>query len=78
MSKTDKAGSLKQWARERCEAWNWNCNVAEIARELIDADVRSDGVRFEVLKKEFLEFFQRPEAESHIEIIGQIIDEFGN
>jgi len=69
-------GSLHTWATERCEAWNWNCNVAEIAKELIDADIDVDSNRFRALEHAFCEFF--PEhGERDIETIRYIMEVFG-
>lgn len=81
--------SMREWARKRCNQWNWNCNVAEIARELIDADITADSDQFDILAQEFVEFFgggdvsslrrdeMRSEAENHIHIIADIVREFG-
>jgi hypothetical protein len=77
--------TLVQWARERCEAWNWNCNPAEIAKELIDTDIDVDGTLFDVsvdgdafavLQDEFIKFFP-DSGENDIETIRQIIEVFG-
>jgi len=73
---TTKA-NYKTWARERCEAWNWNCNTADIAKELIDdGDCEPDSPKWEVLAKEFKEFF--PESgERDWETITNIVEVFG-
>lgn len=64
-------------ARKRLEEWNWNYNVAQIARELIDADITTDSQQFAILGEEFQKFFAGdPNAELHWEIIGQIVEEF--
>ena len=67
----------RDWAKERCEAWNWNCNPAEIAQELIEEDDCTPySPKWEVLKAEFIKFF--PEAgEKAWEIITQIVEVFG-
>ena len=67
---------LQEWALERCKAWNWNCNVAEIAKELIDADIAVDSLRFRALEKEFVEFFPT-HGEQQIETIRDIMETFG-
>ena len=69
---------IRKWAKSRCEAWNWNANVAEIAHELIEEGIESDSDRFDVLGEEFVKFFDSdPNAKSHWEIVGQIIETFG-
>jgi hypothetical protein len=67
---------LQEWASERCKAWNWNCNVAEIAKELIDADVQTESLRFRALEQEFVEFFPS-NGERDIETIRHIMEVFG-
>jgi hypothetical protein len=67
---------LQEWALDRCKAWNWNCNVAEIAKELIDADIDVDGARFRALEKEFVKFFPT-DGEQQIETIRDIMETFG-
>ena len=76
---------LQEWALERCKAWNWNCNVAEIAKELIDTDmdidgtlydVPPDGPVFEILREEFVKFFPA-DGEQQIETIRDIMETFG-
>jgi len=66
---------LRQWARERCEAWNWNADVAEIAKELIDADIDTDSHQFTVLCEVVNEFFQKPKVDV-TEAIEQIMETF--
>jgi hypothetical protein len=66
---------LQEWALERCKAWNWNFNVAEIAKELIDADIAVDSLRFRALEKEFVEFFPA-NGEQQIETIRDIMETF--
>lgn len=77
VAKTKK--ELREWAKSRCEAWNWNVDVAEIAKELIDADIDTDSEEFDVLGKEFVKFFGQsdPNAKTYWEIVGQIIETFG-
>lgn len=69
-------------ARERCERWNWNANLAEIARELINADVDPDDIAGELQREELLAFFcttekERDEYNNYWSIISDIIAEFG-
>lgn len=63
------------WARDCCERWNWNADVAEIAKELIDADVDTDSVQFSILCKVFNKFFQSPKVDV-AEAIEQIMETF--
>lgn len=65
------------WAKELCEKWNWNADVAEIAKELIDANVHPDSVRFEVLKDVFNDFFNRPKMDC-IEAVEKVLETFGD
>ncbi len=66
---------LRQWAHSRCAAWNWNADVAEIAKELIDADVDTDSHQFTVLCDVFNEFFKKPKMDV-TEAIEQIMETF--
>ena len=69
---------VRRWAMQKLKAWNWNANVAEIARELINEDVRPEDGSFAILGREFVKFFGgSDEAKHHWEIIGQIVEEFG-
>lgn len=68
----------REWAKAKCERWNWNVNVAEIARELIDEEVEFDSGPFITLGEEFVKFFgaSDPNAKTYWEIVGQIMEEF--
>jgi hypothetical protein len=44
MTETQKNEAIN-WAQERCKAWNWNANPAEIAHELIETNLDLDGDR---------------------------------
>lgn len=67
------------WAKERCHAWNWNYNVAEIAHELIEEEIEKDSGPYVTLGEEFVKFFgaNDPNAKTYWEIVGQIIETFG-
>ena len=67
---------LENWAWEKCNSWNWNCNVAEIAKELIDEGVHVGGLRFGVLEKEFVRYFP-DNGKRDIETIRYIMEVFG-
>jgi hypothetical protein len=68
----------REWAKAKCEAWNWNANVAEIARELINEEIEIDGGPFATLGEEFVRFFGGgDEAKNDWDIIRQIMEEFG-
>lgn len=71
----EEAARLRQWAHARCECWNWNADVAEIAKELIDAGIDTDGHQFAVLCEVFNEFFNQPKMEV-TEAIEQIMTTF--
>ena len=66
---------LRQWAHDKCKAWNWNADVAEIAKELIDADVDTDSHQFRVLCDVFNEFFKTPQM-AVTEAIEHIMETF--
>jgi len=66
---------LRQWAHDKCKAWNWNADVAEIAKELIDADVDTDSHQFRILCEVFNEFFKQPKMDV-TEAIEQIMETF--
>jgi hypothetical protein len=63
------------WARRKCEAWNWNADVAEIAKELIDEGVDTEGHQFRILCEVFNEFFKEPKMDV-TEAIEQIMETF--
>ena len=69
---------MRENARHRCEAWNWNVNVAEIAHELIEQGFETDSEQFEIMGEEFVKFFgaNDPNAKTYWEIVGQIIETF--
>jgi hypothetical protein len=77
MKSTESKGSMHAWALGLCEKWNWNANIAEIARDLIDADVSHDSVRFEVLKEVFNDFYNTPKMDC-IEAVEQVLENFGD
>jgi hypothetical protein len=66
---------LRQWAHAKCEAWNWNADIAEIAKDLIDEDVDTDSHQFTVLCEVFNEFFKQPRVDV-TEAIEQIMETF--
>lgn len=66
---------LTLWAQECCERWNWNADIAEIAKELIDQDVDTDSHQFTVLCKVFNKFFNQPKVDV-TEAIEQIMTTF--
>lgn len=76
MTKTN-ATSDRAWARNLCEQWNWNADIAEIAQELIRQRVHPDSDRFAVLKEEFQRFFKQPKMDC-IEAVEQVMETFGD
>lgn len=64
-----------KWAHDCCNRWNWNADVAEIAKELIEADVETDSVQFQILCEVFNKFFQSPKVDV-TEAIEQIMETF--
>lgn len=81
MGKTGNSAAAEQhkaWARERCEAWNWNCSPAEIAAELIEEDDCTPySPKWEALKEEFLAFYPEDGTQAW-ETITQIVEVFGS
>lgn len=69
---------IREWAKTKCLAWNWNCNLAEIAKELMDEDIETDSDEFRILGEEFVKFFRTSDAyaSKHWEIVEQIIETF--
>jgi hypothetical protein len=67
----------KEWAAERCKSWNWNCNAAEIAKELIDADIEAGSPELQRVKRAFLDFFPHERAASWWEFIEDAVEVFG-
>lgn len=76
---TETKKDWREWAKQRCAAWNWNADIAEIAHELIDNDIDPDSDEFDVIGEEFVKFFgvHDPMAKTYWEIVGQIIETFG-
>lgn len=77
MSQQLQTGSTA-WAKERCAAWNWNYNPAEIAKELIDEGIESGSPAMQRLKGEFLMFFPSESARQWWEFIEQAVEVFGD
>lgn len=67
----------KAWAEARVKAWNWNCNPAEIAKELIDEGIEAGNPEFQRVRRAFLDFFTHERAVRWWEFIGQAIEVFG-
>lgn len=59
----EELSRLRQWAHAKCERWNWNADVAEIAKELIDEGVDPDGHQFQILCEVFNKFFSNPKID---------------
>lgn len=71
----DQRRVYTEWAKARCEAWNWNADAAEIAKELIDCDIEPDSVQCSILCEVFNEFFKHPKMDV-TEAIEQIMETF--
>lgn len=71
--------AVRAEAQARCAQWNWNCNIAEIASELIEAGIETGTVEFDIYGEEFVRFFgaSEPRAADFWEVCGQIIETFG-
>ena len=66
--------SKEHWI-ERCEAWNWNCNLAEIASELIDGGSKLRTVEVKKLTEALQESVKA--SDSDIEMVENMLDVFG-
>jgi len=42
---------------DRCDNWNWNLNLAEIAKELIDEGVENNTREFKVIQAIFNRYY---------------------
>jgi hypothetical protein len=68
---------VRTWANARVKEWNWNASRAEVAKELIDAEIQPDTPEWEVTKAVFLKFFDRTEtAQKDWEEIERIVEVF--
>lgn len=67
----------KEWAEACVKEWNWNCNPAEIAKELIDADIESGSPELQRVRTAFLDFFPHARAAAWWEFIEQAVEVFG-
>ena len=69
---------VREKAVERCTQWNWNANVPEIAKELMDESMDPDSREFEIYGEEFVKFYGQHEsrAEDFWEIVKQIMETF--
>jgi hypothetical protein len=76
MREQREAGS-KAWAEARVKAWNWNCNPAEIAKELIDEGIKSGSPELQRVRRAFLDFFPHERAVRWWEFIEQAVGVFG-
>jgi len=71
----------KSWAWDKCEKWNWNASIPEIAIQLHGEGVKSDSDEFLVLKDVFNKFFGKdgkPPIISQFEAITQVIENLEN
>ncbi len=77
MTEAEQA-KVREKAAKRCEQWNWNANVPEIAKELMDEEMDPDSREFEIYGEEFVKFFGKsePRAEDFWGICKQILETF--
>jgi hypothetical protein len=70
-------GSL-EWAIAQCKRWNWNVNAAEIAKELIDADIEHGSKELQNVKRAYMKFFaQGADEDQAWKFIEQAVEVFG-
>lgn len=74
----EQEAKIRKEANERCKRWNWNCNIAEIAKELIDEEMDPDSRTFDIYGEEFVKFYgqHEPRAEDFWGICKQIMENF--
>jgi hypothetical protein len=74
----EEEAKVREKAAQRCGQWNWNANVPEIAKELMDEDMDPDSREFEIYGEEFVKFFStgEPRAEDFWGICKQIMETF--
>lgn len=78
-----KHSEWEVWAKEACERWNWNCNLAEVARDLIDNGPDIDTVQWDEVGNVFKKFFGTSSPlvdtiKNNWETITDIVREFKN
>jgi len=75
--------AAREKAQERVQRWDWNYNLPQIARELIDEEIEPDSWEGEVILQEMLDYFgrddehQRKAYANYWSIISDIVEEFG-
>ena len=55
--KDKKTKELEAKWLKRCEEWNWNCGIADIARELKDEGIEYRTAEFKIVERAFNKFF---------------------
>ena len=55
--KDKKTKELEAKWLKRCEDWNWNCGIADIARELKDEGIEYGTAEFKIVERAFNKFF---------------------
>jgi hypothetical protein len=58
---TKKSDSYVKWLG-RCENWNWNLSLAEVAKELIEDGVKPDSQEFKDFSEAYNEYFADSEG----------------
>lgn len=74
--------AAREKAQERVRRWDWNYNLPQIARELIDEEIEPDSWEGEIVQQEILDYFGKDEQarkayENYWSIISDIVEEFG-
>lgn len=72
-------GSVRYWL-DQCNFWNWNCNEAEIAKQLIADRITTDSHSFKNFKEAFTQFFTGDQEHNDrtLEVIEHILQTFGD
>jgi len=55
--KDKKTKELEAKWLKRCEEWNWNCGIADIARELKDMGIEYRTAEFVIVERAFNKYF---------------------
>jgi hypothetical protein len=53
---------LKKYFQSRCDNWNLNASLMDIAENLKEEGIRSDSREYKVFAEEFNKFFDQPKV----------------
>jgi hypothetical protein len=64
---------LKEYFQTRCDNWNLNSSLMDIANNLKEEGIRSDSREYQVFSEEFNKFFNTPQI-SIVDAIREILE----